>query len=89
MLLLCCGMERQSDGVLCQTRQLPQGLNGSDCGRLFGFLVNGVLVAESAMLLHFESIGVIFLVLLRNIVSALAFCASKCDFNTHCFGTSC
>lgn len=43
-----------------------------------------MLIAMSAVLHHFESVGVIFLVLFRNIVSVLAFCASKCDFHAHC-----
>lgn len=51
---------------------------------LLGFLVDGVLVAESAMLLHFDSVGIIFLVLLGNIVPALALGTSQGDFHTHC-----
>jgi len=42
-----------------------------------------MLVAESAVLHHFDSVRVVLLVLLRNIVSALAFCASKCDLYAH------
>lgn len=43
-----------------------------------------VLAAELAEFLELQSVGVIFLVLFRNIVSVLAFCASKCDFHAHC-----
>jgi hypothetical protein len=45
--------------------------------------MQGMLVAESAMLHHFNSVRVILLVLFGNVVSALAFGASKCDFHAH------
>jgi hypothetical protein len=45
--------------------------------------VNGVLLAESAILLHFETIGIILLVLHGVVVSLLALGASQSDFNAH------
>ena len=49
--------------------------------------MHGVLSAESAVLLHFETIGVILLVLHGVVVSLLALVASQSHFNAH-FGTS-
>jgi hypothetical protein len=49
--------------------------------------VNGVLSAKSAVLLHFETVGVILLVLHGVVVSLLALGASQCNFNAH-IGTS-
>jgi hypothetical protein len=46
-----------------------------------------MFAAEFAVFHHFDSVGVILLVLLGNIVSLLAFCASQSDFNSH-IGTS-
>ena len=45
--------------------------------------MNGVLSAESAVLLHFETIRVIFLVFHGVVVSLLALGASQSDFNAH------
>ena len=45
--------------------------------------MNGVLSAESAVLLHFETIGVILLVFHGVVVSLLALGASQSDFNAH------
>jgi hypothetical protein len=45
--------------------------------------VSGVLSAESAVLLHLETIGVILLVLHGVVVSLLALRASQSDFNAH------
>jgi hypothetical protein len=45
--------------------------------------VSGVLSAESAVLLHFETVGVILLVLHGIVVSLLALGASQSDFNAH------
>ena len=45
--------------------------------------MGGVLLAESAILLHLETIGVILLVLHRIVVSLLALGASQSDFNAH------
>ena len=54
------------------------------CGpSLLGLVVNGVLLAESAILLHFETVGVILLVLHGVVVSLLALGASQSDFNAH------
>jgi hypothetical protein len=46
-----------------------------------------MLAALLAVLVHFKSVRVVLLVLLRTIVSLLAFCASQCNFYSH-FGTS-
>ena len=54
---------------------------------LLRLVVNGVLLAESAVLLHLETIGVILLVLHGVVVSLLALRASQSDFNAH-YGTS-
>jgi hypothetical protein len=45
--------------------------------------VSGVLSAESAVLLHFETVGVILLVLHGIVVSLLALGASQSDFHAH------
>ena len=49
--------------------------------------VERMLAAEFAVLVHFKSVGVIFLVLGRVVVSLLALAARQCDLNSH-FGTS-
>jgi len=46
-----------------------------------------VLSAESAVLLHFETVRVVLLVLHGVVVSLLALGASQSDFNAH-YGTS-
>ena len=46
-------------------------------------VVNGMLLAESAILLHFETVGVILLVLHGVVVSLLALRASQSDFYAH------
>ena len=45
--------------------------------------MQSVLVAETAVLVHFKSVGIVFLILLGLVVSLLAFAAHKCDFNSH------
>jgi hypothetical protein len=50
---------------------------------LLGLVVNGVLLAESAILLHLETVGVILLVLHGVVVSLLALRASQSDFYAH------
>ena len=50
---------------------------------LLGLVVSGVLSAESAVLLHLETVGVILLVLHGVVVSLLALGASQSDFNAH------
>ena len=45
--------------------------------------MSGVLSAESAVLLHFETIRVILLVFHGVVVSLLALRASQSDFNAH------
>ena len=54
---------------------------------LLGLVVNRVLLAESAVLLHFETVRVILLVFHRIVVSLLALRTSQSDFNAH-IGTS-
>ena len=46
-----------------------------------------MLLAESAILLHLKSVGVILLVLDSVVISLLAFCTCQCDLNSH-VGTS-
>lgn len=46
-----------------------------------------VLAAELAVFVHFKSVGIVFLVLGRVIISLLAFRAGEGNFNAH-FGTS-
>jgi len=50
---------------------------------LLRLVVDSVLSAESAVLLHFETIGVILLVFHGVVVSLLALGASQSDFNAH------
>lgn len=45
--------------------------------------MNGVLPAESAILLHLETVRVILLILHGIVVSLLALRASQSDFNAH------
>ena len=49
--------------------------------------MQGVLLAEPAILAHLDSIGVVLLVLHGVVVSLLALIASQSHFNAH-FGTS-
>ncbi len=42
-----------------------------------------MLFAESAILVHFQSVRIVFLIFNRVIISLLAFRAGKCDFYTH------
>ena len=50
---------------------------------LLGLVVSSVLSAESAVLLHLETVGVVLLVLHGVVVSLLALGASQSDFNAH------
>ena len=50
---------------------------------LLGLVVNRVLLAESAVLLHFETVGIVLLVLHSVVVSLLALGASQSDFHAH------
>ena len=50
---------------------------------LLGLVVSGVLSAESAILAHLQTIGVILLVLHGVVVSLLALRASQSDLNAH------
>ncbi len=45
--------------------------------------MKSVLLAESAILVHFKSVRIILLVLHCVVVALLAFCTSECDFNSH------
>lgn len=49
--------------------------------------MQGVLAAETAVLIEFESVRVVLLVLLCVIVALFAFTAGKSDLYSH-FGTS-
>ena len=42
-----------------------------------------VLLAESAVLVHFKSVGIILLVFHCVVVALLTLCAGKCDFYSH------
>ena len=50
---------------------------------LLGFSVQRVLAAETAILVHLETIGIVLLVLLRIVVTLFAFAASESDLNSH------
>ena len=49
--------------------------------------MQSVLAAESAILFHFKSVGIVLFVFLGIVVSLLALGASECDLISH-FGTS-
>ena len=53
--------------------------------------MEGVLAAESAVLVHFDSVGVILLVFLGVVVALLTLCAGECNLVSYTghFGTSC
>ncbi len=51
--------------------------------------MNCVLLAKSAVLVHLESVGIVFLVLHSVVISLLALCACHCDLYAHFIGTSC
>ena len=48
-----------------------------------GFAVKGMLLAETAILAHFQSVGIVFLVLHRVVVSLLALVASQSNLHAH------
>ena len=52
--------------------------------RLLRFGMNGMLSAEPAILLHFQTVGIILLVLHGVVVSLLALVAAKGDLYSHC-----
>ena len=52
--------------------------------RLLRFGMNGMLSAEPAILLHFQTVGIILLVLHGVVVSLLALIAAKGDLYSHC-----
>ena len=52
---------------------------------LFGFLVERVLPAEGAVFVHFQSVGIVFLVFHRLVVSLFALAAGKGDSFSHAF----
>jgi len=45
--------------------------------------MQGVLSAEPAVLIHFKSVRIVFLVFHCVVIALLAFSACKCDFNSH------
>jgi hypothetical protein len=45
--------------------------------------MNGVFLAELAILLHLDSVGIVLLILHRVIVALLAFRTSKSDLVSH------
>jgi hypothetical protein len=45
--------------------------------------MSGVLAAETAILVHFQPVRVVFLVLHSVVVALLAFGASQSDFHSH------
>ena len=49
--------------------------------RLLGFLVAGVLLAEAAILVHFETIGIVLLVLHGVVIALLALRAGQAHLN--------
>ena len=55
---------------------------------LAGFLVQRVLAAEAAVLVHFQSVGIVLLVLHGVVVALLAFGTSQSDLDSHLVGTS-
>ncbi len=46
-----------------------------------------MLLAETAILIHFKSVRIVFLVLDSVVIALLAFSAGQCDLDSH-FGTS-
>jgi hypothetical protein len=52
---------------------------------LLGFPVQGVLTAETAILVELKTIGIVLLVLEGIVVPLLAFGAGKCDLYAHGF----
>ncbi len=46
-----------------------------------------MLTAEAAVLVKLKSVGIVFLILLRVVISLFAFAARQCDLDSH-FGTS-
>ena len=49
--------------------------------------MHSMLLAETAILVHFKSVRIVLLVLDSVVIALLAFSAGQCDFNSH-FGTS-
>ena len=45
--------------------------------------MQGVLLAETAVLVHFKTIGIVLLVLLGIVVSLLALAANHCNLDSH------
>ena len=59
-------------------------LSAAECtARLFRLAVYGVFLAESAVLLHLETVRVVLLVLDGVVVSLFAFIATQRDLNAH------
>jgi hypothetical protein len=51
--------------------------------RLLGFAVESMFLAESAVLVHLQPVGCVFLVFSCVVVALLAFCARKGDSDSH------
>jgi len=50
--------------------------------------MQSMLAAETAVLVHLKTIGIVLLVLLGLVVSLLALTACHCDLDSHSIGTS-
>jgi hypothetical protein len=50
--------------------------------------MNGVLAAEAAILVHFQSVGIVLFVLHGVVIALLAFGTSQSDLDSHLVGTS-
>ena len=45
--------------------------------------MKGVFTAETAILVKFDTIGIVLLILSSVVISLFAFCANECDFHSH------
>jgi len=52
-------------------------------GNLLRLSMNGMLFAEAAILVHFQSVRIVLLVFHCVVVALLAFRASQSDFHSH------
>ena len=73
--------------AVLETAALPIGATGLFYNflnkPLSSFLVQSVLVAPLAILLELDTVGIVLLVLLGRVITALTFCARQCDQCTH------
>ena len=56
-------------------------------GNLLGFLVHGVLLADGAVLLELETVGVVALIFEAVVIPVLAFRTFKRDLHSRGFGS--